>query len=75
MNASESGGTLAVSGTVAGEFNAGDAVTLSVDGPNYTGTVNGAGVFSINVPGAKLAANRDDRGCERGDDGRGGQRR
>ena len=56
VNAGEAGGTLAVSGTVGGESDVGDTVTLTVDGANYTGTVKGAGVFWINVPGAKLAA-------------------
>ncbi|PKA99303.1 VCBS repeat-containing protein [Flavobacteriaceae bacterium MAR_2009_75] len=59
LNAAEAGADVTVTGTVSGDFTTGDTVTLTVDGTNYTGTVNGAGDFSIDVPGSKLAADAD----------------
>ncbi len=56
LNATEAGADIAVTGTVAGDFNDGDTVTISVDGSDFTGTVDNAGLFSINVPGSKLVA-------------------
>ncbi|WP_188862319.1 Ig-like domain-containing protein, partial [Marinobacterium nitratireducens] len=56
INAYEAGGSVDVTGTVGGEFNAGDSVTLSVNGSRYTGAVDAAGKFSIAVPGSDLAA-------------------
>ncbi|WP_445619517.1 Ig-like domain-containing protein [Kushneria sp. Sum13] len=46
-----------MTGSVSGEFAAGDTVTLTVGDQNYTGVVNAGGTFSINVPGSQLAAN------------------
>ncbi|MEP1410241.1 MAG: Ig-like domain-containing protein [Maribacter dokdonensis] len=59
LNATEAGANVAVTGTVSGDFNAGDTVTLTVDGTNYTGTVDAAGDYSINIPGSALAADVD----------------
>ncbi|WP_036153760.1 Ig-like domain-containing protein [Maribacter forsetii] len=59
LNAAEAGADVAVTGTVSGDFNDGDTVTLTVDGTNYTGTVDAAGDYSIDVPGSKLAADTD----------------
>ncbi|MEJ2310347.1 MAG: Ig-like domain-containing protein, partial [Gammaproteobacteria bacterium] len=56
MNAAESGANVAVTGTVGGEFKAGDTVTLTVNGTDYQGTVNAAGTFSIAVAGSDLKA-------------------
>ncbi|WP_154650034.1 retention module-containing protein, partial [Methylophilus methylotrophus] len=50
---------IAVKGTVAGEFRAGDIVTLTINGKEFTGAVAANGSFSINVPGADLAADAD----------------
>ena len=50
---------IAVTGTVSGQFNIGDTVTLTVNGKTFTGTVSAGGKFSINVPGADLAADAD----------------
>ena len=58
INLAESGGTVAVTGTVAGEVANGDVVTLTVNGATFTGPV-AAGAFSINVSGAALAADVD----------------
>src|SRR5690606_24131967 len=44
------------SGTVAGEFTAGDEVTLTVNGVDYTGTVAAGGTWTIAVAGSDLAA-------------------
>ncbi|MBO0590023.1 Ig-like domain-containing protein, partial [Cellulophaga sp. E16_2] len=59
LNATEAGADVAVTGTVTGDFNENDTVTLTVDGTNYTGLVNAAGVYSIDVPGSKLATDTD----------------
>jgi hypothetical protein len=56
INAAEAGATIAITGTVGGEFNTGDTVTITVNGNDYFGTVDALGVFSIDVPGADLAA-------------------
>ena len=58
VNAAEAGGNVAVTGAVGGDVQTGDMVTLTVNGANYTGAV-AAGAFSINVPGAELAADAD----------------
>ncbi|WP_445619515.1 Ig-like domain-containing protein [Kushneria sp. Sum13] len=57
VNADESSQTIAVTGSVSGEFTTGDTVTLTIGDQNYTGAVNADGTFSINVPGSQLAAN------------------
>jgi len=59
VNASESGGTVQVSGTVIGEFKAGDTVTLTVNGTALTGQVDAGGAFAIAVQGSDLAADAD----------------
>jgi len=57
INAAEEGGSIAITGTVGGQAQVGDTVTLTVNGTNYTGTVQAGNTFSINVPGAALTAN------------------
>ncbi|WP_289041739.1 Ig-like domain-containing protein, partial [uncultured Zobellia sp.] len=59
LNATEAGGNVNVTGTVSGDFNSGDTVTLTVNGTDYTGTVDGAGAYSISIPGSELAADGD----------------
>src|SRR5439155_996487 len=59
INIAEAGGTVAITGTVGGDAQVGDTVTLTVDGVNYTGTVAAGNTFSINVPGARLLADAD----------------
>ncbi|UPY97239.1 Ig-like domain-containing protein [Pectobacterium sp. 21LCBS03] len=60
INASESGQTIAVTGKVGNEVKAGDAVTVKVGTETYQTTVNADGkTWSVNVPGAVLAANGD----------------
>ena len=59
INATEEGATVAISGDVAGEFQAGDIVTLTVNGVDSTGAVLGDGSFTINVQGSDLTADPD----------------
>ncbi|WP_442953124.1 Ig-like domain-containing protein [Pectobacterium sp. A5351] len=60
INASESGQTIAVTGNVDNDVKAGDAVTVKVGSETYQTTVNADGkTWSVNVPGAVLAANGD----------------
>ncbi|MDX6917940.1 retention module-containing protein, partial [Pectobacterium carotovorum] len=60
INAAESGQTIAVTGKVGDEVKAGDAVTVKVGTETYQTTVNADGkTWSVNVPGAVLAANGD----------------
>nr|WP_244167476.1 Ig-like domain-containing protein [Pectobacterium atrosepticum] len=60
INASESGQTIAVTGNVDNDVNAGDAVTVKVGTETYQTTVNTDGkTWSVNVPGSVLAANGD----------------
>ena len=58
LNAAEAGGTVAVTGTVGGDVEDGDTVTLTVNGATYTGQVSG-GSFSIDVAGSDLLADPD----------------
>ncbi|MEI7382507.1 Ig-like domain-containing protein, partial [Pectobacterium versatile] len=58
INASESGQTIAVTGKVDNDVKAGDAITVKVGTETYQTTVNTDGkTWSVNVPGAVLAAN------------------
>ncbi|WAG01073.1 Ig-like domain-containing protein [Aeromonas dhakensis] len=59
INATEAGQQIPVSGTVSGEFKAGDIVTLTVNGKTFTGPVAGDGRFTILVAGSELAADSD----------------
>ncbi|MCH7378090.1 Ig-like domain-containing protein, partial [Aeromonas sp. MR19] len=53
------GQQIPVSGTVSGEFKAGDTVTLTVNGKPFTGPVDADGRFTILVAGSDLAADGD----------------
>ncbi|MFR9703108.1 type I secretion C-terminal target domain-containing protein, partial [Aeromonas sanarellii] len=55
----EAGQPIPVSGTVTGEFKAGDTVTLTVNGKPFTGPVGADGRFTILVAGSDLAADAD----------------
>ncbi|MGY3894146.1 retention module-containing protein [Aeromonas enterica] len=59
INAAEAGQQIPVSGTVSGEFKAGDTVTLTVNNTDYTGKVAADGRFTILVAGSDLAADGD----------------
>ncbi|MBU3568582.1 Ig-like domain-containing protein, partial [Polynucleobacter alcilacus] len=56
ISSTEAKGSVVVSGTVAGNFNVGDLVTLFVNGKSPTTTVGNSGVFSFTVAGADLVA-------------------
>uniref|UniRef100_UPI0030801DE9 Ig-like domain-containing protein n=4 Tax=Vibrio cholerae TaxID=666 RepID=UPI0030801DE9 len=59
INAEEAGQQIPISGTVTGEFKAGDIVTLTVNGKPYTGPVGADGRFTILVAGSDLVADDD----------------
>ncbi len=48
-----------VSGTVGGDVKVGDVVTVTLNGKDFTTTVKAGNVFSVDVPGADLAADAD----------------
>ena len=75
VNAAEAAGTVAVTGTVGGDVQVGDTVTLTVNGnSSYTGLVLAGLTFSIDVAGSDLCG-RHQRACQRDHDRRGGQHR
>ena len=55
INAAESGQQIAITGSVGGDVQDSDIVTLTVNGTDFTGMVSG-GTFSIDVPGSDLVA-------------------
>ena len=59
ISSTEAGTTIPITGTVTGEFLSGDIVTLTINGSNFTGSIDGSGVFSINVPGNRLVSDSD----------------
>ncbi|KAB0656607.1 Ig-like domain-containing protein, partial [Acinetobacter courvalinii] len=59
VNAAEAGVDQTVSGSVVGDFTAGDAVTVVVNGNNYNTTVQADGTWSVTVPGSELTADAD----------------
>ncbi|WP_372843081.1 BapA/Bap/LapF family large adhesin [Psychrobacter sp.] len=59
INAIEAEGNIAVTGSVTGDYSEGDAVKITVNGIDYTGVVDLAGKFSIEVPGVELVADAD----------------
>ncbi|MFZ2950031.1 MAG: Ig-like domain-containing protein, partial [Desulfuromonadaceae bacterium] len=59
INSVEASGTVAITGTVGGDAQAGDTVTLTVNGVDSTGMVQADMSFSINVSGSDLAADGD----------------
>ena len=59
VNIAEGGGNVAVTGSVGGDVQTGDTVTLTVNSVAYTGTVQAGGTFSITVPGSGLLADGD----------------
>ncbi|HEY9102423.1 retention module-containing protein, partial [Chitinimonas sp.] len=56
IDATEATQNIAITGTVGGDVQMGDTVTLTVNGHSYSGTVQAGHTFSINVAGADLAA-------------------
>lgn len=54
VNAAEAAGEINVAGTVGGDAGYGDTVSLTVNGADYSGTVNADNTFSIPVAGQDL---------------------
>ncbi|WP_059020821.1 VCBS domain-containing protein [Vibrio coralliirubri] len=61
INAQESNSSIDITGSVSGDFNAGDIVTLDVNGTQHTGVVDAKGHYSIAVPGSELIADADQK--------------
>ncbi|TVZ09508.1 CHU domain-containing protein [Cellulophaga sp. RHA_52] len=59
VTASEAANDIVITGTVSGDFNTGDTVTITIKGTDYTGAVDSGGVFSIDVPGSELQEDAD----------------
>ena len=59
LNVVEASGTITITGTVIGDFNTGDIVTLVINGVTSTGIVDALGAFSIDVSGNDLALDSD----------------
>ena len=59
INAIEASGNITITGTVSGEFNVGDTVSLLINGVTNTGIINNVGAFSIVVSGNNLALDSD----------------
>ncbi|WP_344939316.1 Ig-like domain-containing protein, partial [Zhongshania borealis] len=56
VNAAEAGTAINVTGTVGGDATVGDAISFTINGTPYSGTVLAGNTFSIAVDGADLAA-------------------
>ena len=56
VNSSEAGGSINVTGSVGGDASVGDAISFTVNGTNYTGTVLAGNTYSVAVAGSDLAA-------------------
>ncbi|CDT78197.1 Putative RTX toxin, VCBS repeat protein [Vibrio coralliirubri] len=61
INAQESNSSIDITGSVSGDFNTGDIVTLDVNGTQHTGVVDAKGHYSIAVPGSELIADADQK--------------
>ncbi|CAK1706041.1 hypothetical protein VCRA2113O324_80133 [Vibrio crassostreae] len=61
INDQESYSSVDITGSVSGDFNTGDVVTLNVNGIKHTGAVDSHGHYSIAVPGSELIADADQK--------------
>ncbi|MDH3636256.1 MAG: retention module-containing protein, partial [Gammaproteobacteria bacterium] len=59
IDAAEAAGTVSITGSVAGDFQAGDIVTLTINGVSASGGVLADGSFSIDVNGSDLRNDPD----------------
>ena len=59
LNAVEAAGDVTLTGQVTGDFQAGDAVTVTVNEKPYQTTLKSDGTFTVVVPGNELAADAD----------------
>ncbi|MFS8328939.1 Ig-like domain-containing protein, partial [Vreelandella titanicae] len=57
INGEEATQTISVTGSVGGDAQAGDTVTLTVGDESYSGQVDADGNYAIDVPGSVLAEN------------------
>ncbi len=55
VSAAEAAGNINVTGTVGGDATVGDAISFTVNGTNYTGTVLAGNTYSVSVAGSDLA--------------------
>ncbi len=55
VNAAEAGSSINVTGNVGGDASVGDAITFTVNGTTYTGTVLAGNNYSVSVAGSDLA--------------------
>ncbi|MDH1053101.1 MULTISPECIES: Ig-like domain-containing protein, partial [unclassified Pseudomonas] len=55
VNLAESQTSQTISGKAIGSFTAGDLVTFTLDGTDYSAQVNASGAWSVQVPGSALA--------------------
>ncbi|OWP48073.1 Ig-like domain-containing protein, partial [Pseudomonas nitroreducens] len=59
VNSAEAATNQVISGTVSGDFTAGDKVSFTLDGTTYSASVASDGTWSVSVPGSKLVAETD----------------
>jgi hypothetical protein len=59
ITSAEAGEPVTVTGTVGGDVQVGDTVTLVINGVRYTGLVQPGNTYAIAVPGSELAADPD----------------
>ncbi|KIP98809.1 MULTISPECIES: Ig-like domain repeat protein [Pseudomonas] len=60
VNATEAETTLTLSGSVTGDYQVGDVITLTINGVQYSGSVGAGGIWAVaNVAGSDLAADAD----------------
>ncbi|WP_221885451.1 Ig-like domain-containing protein [Vreelandella populi] len=71
INGEESRGDITVTGSVGGDAQAGDTVTLTVGDNTYSGVVGEDLTYAINVPGAVLAGNDQVMATVNGEDAAG----
>ncbi|NNG81921.1 Ig-like domain-containing protein, partial [Acinetobacter sp. ANC 5378] len=61
INAAEAGLSINISGSVTGEYQLGDVVSLNINGKLYNTTVQSGGLWNVDVAGSDLAADSDSK--------------
>ncbi|MGB9190024.1 Ig-like domain-containing protein, partial [Acinetobacter sp.] len=61
INAAEAGLSINISGSVTGEYQLGDVVSLNINGKLYNTTVQSGGLWNADVAGSDLAADSDSK--------------
>ncbi|MEI8611701.1 Ig-like domain-containing protein, partial [Enterovibrio sp. Hal110] len=59
INIDESESAINITGTVSGEYTAGNIINLTINGKDFNGPVAANGTFSISVPGGELVSDND----------------